>query len=271
MNTQVMRPGILVALRTSVSGGVHYVRTDLDEAEDGTVTRWETTRHIDDPAEHKRARDAARLAARGIWKLCVQTNFGLLCPMDREDELDLAIAAARVTVDLWNTEARYTWISVNAIKGRIADNDEEAVRALLEEAKELVQQMDEGLGKADVVAIRNAAARAKRLVGILGEDAAGDVSELVKAARDAAKTIVKRVGAEGATVEEVVRTVNRDAFDKARFAFLDVVKAQEDALPPIDVQRMAEIEAFRQANIESSRRRGSGEGDTDGDDSEEVN
>lgn len=253
--TQVMRPGILVALKTSMNGGVQYTRRDLEEAKDGTLARWETERLMDDPAEHKLAQVTMSAASNAISRLCVRTGFGLLCPTDREDELDKAIAAARLTVDEWNLTASHTWISVNAVKGRIADNDEEAVRALLAEATELVRRMDDGLGRADVRMIREAANKARALVDIMGDDAGDKVTEAVKAARKAAREIVRRVGVEGETAQQVVTKVNRDAFDKARFTFLDTAESELEALPAIDGQRMAEIEAYREES--KSRRRNS--------------
>jgi hypothetical protein len=244
-NTQVMRPGILVALKTSVDGGVRYYRRDLEHTEDGKSAKWETVREMEDPDEHRRAYEAARLAGGAIYRLCIRTNFGLLCPLEREEELDLAIAAARVAVDLWNSQAEHTWITVSAVKGRIADNDEDAVRAILSEATELVKRMDQGLAQADVKAIRDAASRAKRLAGILDSEASDAVTDAVAAARKQASEIVKRVGAEGMSAEQAVASVNREAFDKARFSFLDTAEAQLEALPTVDKQRLAEIEAYR--------------------------
>jgi hypothetical protein len=258
-----MRPGILVALKTSVSGGVHYTRVDLEEAADGTVAKWETTREMDDPTEHRKARDTSRLAARAISKLCIRTSFGLLCPLDREEELDLAIAAARVTVDLWNAEAEHSWIAVNAIKGRIADNDEEAIRALLAEATDLVQAMDENLSSGDVEAVRKAGRKALRLAQIM-DDASGDtVTAAVEAARKAAIEIAKRVGTKGEAVEKVIATVDREAFDKARFSFLDTADSVVDSLPAISKQRMREIETFR---VEAMKPKKKGDKDEEDDD-----
>jgi len=253
--TQIMRPGILVALRTRVSGGVHYARTDLpvdpSEADDavGSIARWETIRTMEDPEEYKRAREVGALASAAISRLCIRTSFGLLCPTSREEELDLAIAAARWNVDLWNTQTMHTTVTVNAIKGRIADNDEEAVRSLIAEATELVERMDQGLARADVQVIRDAASRARKLIGIMDNQAADSISAAVDAARQAAREIVRRVDTEGKRAEDIVGTVNREAFDGARFAFLDIAKTELDSLPAVDVQRMAEIEAYRQTNL----------------------
>jgi hypothetical protein len=249
--TQIMRPGILVALNTSVRGGVHYTRRDLEN--DGSVARWETTRQMEDPEEHKRAQEVRSLASSAIWRLCIHTTFGLLCPLEREEELDLAAAAARSAVDLWNAQASHTWVTVNVVKGRIADNDEEALRALLAEATDLVERMDQGLARADVSAIRAAASKARSLIEIMDEESGERISEAVEAARKAAREIVKRVGVEGQSAEEAVASINREAFDKARFAFLDIAESELDALPAVDVQRMAEIEAYRDEMLASRK------------------
>lgn len=257
MTTQLMRPGILVALKTTISGGVHYTRHDLENS--GSFSKWETTKEMDDPKEYKRAVEVRGLAQRAILRLCIRTGFGLLCPLDNEAELDLAVAAARSLVDAFNVEAKHTMVTVNVVKGRIADNDEEALRALLGEATDLVERMDQGLAQADVASIREAANKARALVGIMDDEAAAPVNATIDAARKVAREIVKRVGVEGESTEKVIASINREAFDKARFSFLTVAESELEELPLIDVQRMAEIDAYRDENLVVKRPRKNGE------------
>ncbi len=123
--TQIMVPGILVALKTSVNGGVEYARSGVEEDEEGRVKKWETTRLMEDPAERKGANEIASKASNLISRLCVRTSFGLLCRIDREAELDEAVVAMRALVTEWNRKAIHSFVTVSAIKGRIADNDED--------------------------------------------------------------------------------------------------------------------------------------------------
>lgn len=241
MNAQVLVPGILVALRRTISGGVHYDRRDL--ASDERTKTWETTRIIDDPEELDRAQRVRNAAAGLVRGVCVFTSFGLLCPADREAELDLRIDQARQMVRLFNEDAKYTRVGLYALKGRIAESDAEAVRAVVEEARGLLDEMNEGLDGADVEKVRSAANRARDLQAMFTGDAAGQVAQAVEAARKAAREIVRRTNKKGEDVATVLAEVDRRSFDAARFAFLEVQEQLEaDALPSIDLQRAAELE-----------------------------
>ena len=242
MATEVMVPGILVALKTSVNGGVQYQRKNIERDEEGKIVRWETTRFMEDPEERKKAGEIASKATRTVDKLCIRTTFGLLCRSDKEADLDNAIVEARAMAQEFNAISQHTFIRINAIKGRIADNDEEAIRAILQESKDLLEQMDRGLSEGDVRILRDAANRARRLTEMMGEEAAGTVNEALVAAREAARKVVRAAKKEGDSVLAVVDQIDRDQFDKARFAFLDFADSQIASLPSINLQRSAELE-----------------------------
>ncbi len=64
IQTSTLRPGLLVSLKSTVSGNVKYARETIEEEhviETGAATsEWNTRRTVSDPAEH----DAA-IKARG--------------------------------------------------------------------------------------------------------------------------------------------------------------------------------------------------------------
>src|SRR5574341_449607 len=115
MKATTIKPGFLVSLHTATRGGVRYQRVDLEEekvevpADETRVSsgdrelvivqekkRWEMTRVVEDAAEHEMA-GKVRSKARGIiCSVCVNTPFGLLCPDDREQALEIA---ARVLLE----------------------------------------------------------------------------------------------------------------------------------------------------------------------------
>jgi hypothetical protein len=240
--TQVMVPGILVALKSSVNGGVEYQRTATEEDADGRVKKWETTRFMEDPAERKAAGVVAGEASRLVARLCVRTTFGLLCRTDREAELDAAVREMREKVSAWNRKATHSFVNVSAIKGRIADNDEEAIRAILDEARDLLDQMDRGMSASDVEVIRSAAMRAKRLSEMMTDESSEQINAALDAARQAARAIVKRGDDLGDRVANVTIEIDREAFDEARFSFLDATSTVVGDLPSIDVGRAAALE-----------------------------
>lgn len=242
MQTHVMVPGILVALKRQVSGGVTYTRDLVESSEDEKIMRWEGTRYMDDPEERKKAVEVAGAASRLISRLCVRTSFGMLCPTERESELNQAVVEMRAMVSSWNDKARYSFIHVSAIKGRIADNDEEAIRAILQEARELLDRMDQGLSENDVKLIRDAANKAKKLSEMMVSDTSGQIDDALAAARRAARAIVKKAESTNKRVASAIVKAEREAFDAARFAFIEASDETIEALPSVDLQRTADLE-----------------------------
>lgn len=250
MRTTTLRPGLLVSLKTSVRGGVVYKRQDLDAeqakaeatTQDAAVSRWETTRIIEDPQEHELAAKVRAKCRSTITGVCVQSDFGLLCPPAREEALAAAITEARMLAMAFNQEAKRSEVQVYVITGRVAEDDTEAARAIGSEIRELLEQMEQGIKNAQPEAIREAASRAKNLGAMLSEDVGKRVKAAVEQAREAAKEITKRVEKAGEVAATVVESIKLDAIQTARFAFLDLdtpeaqVERIEHVAPAVDIE-----------------------------------
>jgi hypothetical protein len=249
MSKVILKPGILVALSTRVEGGVRYSRRDIDSGveDDGAErVRWETERTIEDPAEHDRAVKARSAARSSITKVCSSTSFGLLCAAARESELDNALREARAITDAHNAGAEHTRVSVYVLKGRIAETDEEATRAIASEIRGLLDEMEAGIRDVNAEKIRDAAKRAKELGAVLGEAQSAAVERAVETARKAAKEIVRRVTKGGEDAKLVLEEIATKPIESARFAFLDLderAAPEGEALPAVNVQRFADLEA----------------------------
>ena len=253
MTTYTLKPGVLVSLKTSIDGGIHYQRIDIEDSRDNVTTthKWETTRIIDDADEWDRACKARNEARRMIARECVPTSFGLLCPTDNEDKLVRSIGRAREITEAHNAKAERTRVDVYCIRGTIAQSDDEAARAIAADVSGLLDTMERGVAGSDVQSIRKAAMEAKRIGAMLDESKAAKVSEAVAAARTAATAIVKRVQKNG---EDCLAEIQRDAtqpINMARIAFLDIDDADKTdddstnknpAMPAIDVQRIGGVE-----------------------------
>ena len=239
MRISVLKPGLLVSLKTSVAGAVKYQRTELEaehvDQDGASVARWETTREIPDPAEFDRATKARSAARAVIAGTCCASSFGLLCPTEKEGELQAAMTAAQKLVNDFNITAKRSRIDVYVLIGRVADNDVEAARAIGAELRELVELMQAGIKAADPDAIRDAANRARALGGMLSEDAGRKVSEAITQARKVARELVKRVQGAGEQAAVVVSQCNVEAIERARFAFLDLEKSDAPAPESVPV------------------------------------
>jgi hypothetical protein len=241
----VLKPGILVSLKTALRGNIHYDRHDLtpdysDQNGAEACEKWETVKTIADVREHEAATTARNFASTTIRRQCQPTAFGLLCPVSNEDALDSAVREARATVDAFNDTARQTSVEVYVIKGRIAETDEEATRALVSEVKSLLDDMETGIRDLDPEKIRKAATEAKQVSAMMAPEQETAVGEAIDAARSAARAIVKRVEKGGEKAERVLMSISMRPIDEARFAFLDLggdLDTGTATLPSVDASR----------------------------------
>lgn len=227
--TSVIRPGILVSLKTELRGGAQYIAEELGHERDGAqdVAEWKTKRIISDVEEYDRAKKA-RTEARGkILPLCIPTAFGLICPTARAEELEQAIREAREVCEDFNESSSYTQVRVYVLRGTIASSDEEATKAVADEVANLLAQMEAGVRGGDVETVRKAALKAKQIGQVLDEAQGKKVAAAVEAARKAAREIVRRVEKDGEDVAKVIREQNMAAVEMARFSFLDIAEAGE--------------------------------------------
>jgi vacuolar-type H+-ATPase subunit H len=226
LRASVLRPGLLVSLKTSVRGGVNYHRVELEPermtADGKLYARWETSREIPDPDEFERAVQVRSKCRSLITSACYPSSFGLLCPDADEQKLRDAVAEARRIAQEHNDAAKRTRVDVYILIGRVARNDEEAARAIAGEVRELIEAMKAGIAAADPKAIRDAANKARDLGAMLTDDAAGKVQEAIDQARKAAREIVKRVEKAGEQAATVLAEIAVDKLDGGRFAFLDM-------------------------------------------------
>lgn len=230
MKTLLVRPGIMVALKTRVDAGVKY--SVSEKSKEGNTASWKTTRVTNDPDETTRATKARGLAIGAIRKVCSDTAFGLLCPLECEAELDAAILRAQAIADEHNASAVYTRVTIYALSGRIAETKEQAARAIGEEVRTLIEGMNSAIDALDPEKIRAAATKASKIASMLTPDVAKSVEDAIEGARKAARTLVKRVQKGGEEAAIVLKDIQRGALEKARLAFLDLDDAVEVAPLP---------------------------------------
>ena len=271
MDRYNVRPGLLVGLSTRIRGGVSYVRTDQGTEREGAAEcrQWETIQTTTDLDEHERAKQARNAGRTAVARVCIQTPFGLVCPVDREADLLRAIDGAGVAVREFNATAQYSRVELFAIVGRIAQNDSEAARAIIGDVQQAVADMRAGLERFDPAKIRDAADRARQIGRMLDDRQGEKVTAAVKAARKAAGEIAKRVSDGAETAAAFQLKADLEPLDALRFAFLDIDDTPTPApvpgpepepstgptgfeeLPPepepapapdVDVQRFAELE-----------------------------
>jgi hypothetical protein len=255
MQTNTLRPGLLVSLKTSIRGNVRYSYKDIEPErlmENGQqLAKWETERIVADPAEHEAAKRVRSKVCTLVRGACVRSSFGLLCPEKSADNLDSALVEARRLAEEFNTTAKVTQVRVFVLVGRIVPNDAEAVKAINSEASDLFTAMAQGISGLNAKAVRDAADRARDIGRMLSPGMQDRIGAAVAEARAAARKIVK--AGEQAAQEIDEQSIKR--ITDARTAFLDYDPAAEVAAP-VEEARAIDFETTLETNAPPKKARG---------------
>lgn len=228
-----LRPGYLVSVKTSVRGNVSYEKQDLDflRIDAGTKTTWSTERIVLDEAEQVKAAETIGKARSLIKSVCSVTDFGYLCPTSLVEDLDRAVAEARALVKEFNANSKVTRVRLKFYKGYVADNDKDAIAAINEEVRDMLDDMREGLAELDVTKVREAASKATQLGQMLAPEAEMRIGLAVKAVREKATEIAKAVKA-GSQASIAIDRATIQRIAEARTAFLDIEQEDREIVQP---------------------------------------
>jgi hypothetical protein len=228
--------GLLVNMATSVRGNVKYFKETVEYANVDADTghessEWNTRKIVFDPEEQERAaklRDRCRSLINGV---CSPTNHnGLLCPLERADELERRMEQVNEWVAEFNADAVYTRVAVHIFPAEIAQNDLRAAKGIFNEIGEHLEEMQAGLAELDTKKVRAVCSKVRNMGQMLSADASGELAVAIETARASCREIVK-------AGESVVMTIDRDAIeriDEARTAFLDFGGFDDIATPVMD-------------------------------------
>jgi hypothetical protein len=234
MLVKTLRPGLMVRLNTSVTGNARYrtttikaPRVDKDGARRST---WQTDKTIILAAEHDEAiRKRSRIRTIMLAQL-VESNFGYLCPKANREKLDAAIEEATQIAVEFNRRAQLTRINFYVLVGEVASDDLQAIRGINAEMRSLLTDMDEGLRKLDVAAVRKAANDAKQLAEMLSDSAKAKVQKAIDIARKTARRIAK--AGEVAAMEIDAQTLR--IIEEGRKLFIDLDEPEDMVAPSVE-------------------------------------
>lgn len=228
---RVVRPGLLVSLRTSIKGNTKYYKQELEAPHEGESgeerSRWETTKVVFDPDEQERAEKVRNKAISLIRGVCAKSDFGLLCPEDKAEQLQERIVLARGLAKEFNLDAELAYVRVDVMWGVVAQDDVKAVEAITGELRDLMREMQTGVAELDAKKVRAAAAKAVSVGQMLSEDTRKRLDVAIKVARREATRIVKAGETAGL---EIDRTVI-ERIEQSRTAFLDLAEPVAVAAP----------------------------------------
>jgi hypothetical protein len=248
-----MVPGILVHLSTNIRGNVRYSAQVIEPEhvlENGQTTKavTETTRLIADKQEHEAAIKVRSKARSLITSVCIATDYsGLLCREDREDDLRKAEAEAHDLVNAFNASATCTKIRLFINCGRLQADTERTARAINQEIRDLLEDMQNGLRDMSPDKIREAAGRATQVGKMLSETAQGKVQDAIEAARKVAREITTEVKKAGNTAALEIDRLTIFKLESARTAFLDLDTPTAEIATPTMAGRAVDFEPEAQA------------------------
>lgn len=235
-----LRPAILVSLATSVKGGSTSERLDLDAHLEGAskVEKWQTTKTVFDPEEHRRAGETRKSIRRLFEGVARWTPFGLVVELEREAELREAVAQAEALAAEFNAGATHSRVKFSWLPARIdqGGNAADAVIAIRQEIGGLMEDLERASRAGEVESIRDISNRATSLGKLLAEGSpgTGQLGVAVEEARRVARAVVRRVEKAGERLEDVLTESNLAPVSAARFLFLgdeDVTEPETNVAP----------------------------------------
>jgi hypothetical protein len=201
----------------------------LQENEDGSAAEAELQRrNWINRAEHQEAEKVRGRCRRIIEAVCIPTDFGLLCPEDRKEELEAAEARAQAVAAEFNATSTVTQVIIKCRPGQIAVSNQKAARVLNAEMAGYMAEMQEGIRSRDAAKTREAANKAKKVARMFEAPKQEQVDSAAAKARAEANKIAK----DGTKAAEAIDEQVLEELERQKVAFLDLSAAAGDIETP---------------------------------------
>ena len=232
LRISTIRPGVLVTLKTALTGNVRYFTTDIEREhllDNGQTSEaeWNTRRITLDKEEHERAVKVRSKCRSLVTGVCTAGNF-LMCRQDRRDQLELAIKEAEGLAREFNASATVTRLGFYAGLTEVAPDDARWIAIVNSEVRDLLNAMEKGVKNLDPKAIRAAANEAQSVGKVLSLEAQERLQSSINAVRKQARKMVQ--AGETAAIE-----IDQSLFatlEQSRTAFLELDAPLADATAP---------------------------------------
>jgi hypothetical protein len=231
LRISTIRPGVLVSLKTTLTGNVRYFTTDIEREhllDNGQTSEaeWNTRRITLDKEEHELAVKTRSKCRSLVTGVCTAGNF-LMCRQDRRDELEKAIAEAEALARSFNTTATVTRLGFYVGLTEVAPDDARWIAMVNSEVRDLLDAMAQGVKNLDADAIRKAANTAQSVGKTLTPEAQEKLQSSIDAVRKQARAFVKA----GETAASTIDAAVMQTLTESRTAFLELEPVAEVAAP----------------------------------------
>ncbi len=188
-----IEPCILVRDRISVDKGVSYVRRELtnerndDGSEDAT---WQTDRHYENREEASLATRVYNNSRNRIRTVCLNTDIGFVCPMNKVKELERAVTEAQQMVDEFNETAECCRIRFLVVCTDIEPTNVNGVQVLKETLEKSTKDIVDALSSFNLKKASETLRATKTLTSVLADP---DSKRELAQYRDEVKILCKEV------------------------------------------------------------------------------
>lgn len=263
-----IRPGILVAEKVTISGGIHYDK-ELEESyfeDERQIRKWRTTAIVDDVSERQKAQMVRSQIYSLTRKVCASTPIGLICSEERSGELAEALREARRKRNEFNSEAKTCYMRTHHALFEVNPDNKQAVEAIVDHVADIANRVDEAItsseeeviqkaprsalngldwkvvlqlpeeekdvlvARARASFIRKAIADAKGIETLLPEEASKELKSVVRKSKAIATKICKKMERKRASLQTVLNEVDLSGIRKTRTAFIAAaIRARREA------------------------------------------
>ena len=238
-----MKPALMVSSSIARVGGMRQSKENEHVELDGAheVKRWTAIRDVTDRNDLKAADAVASECRRMLRQVCVGTAFGLVCPMDRKQELTEIIGQIRARLTEANKTLNTCHLTSMFVTGTIVSDDKEAAEALTAQLGGFLGGLSAALEACDVKKIRQTLASMKGIETLLPPIQSAAINKAMAAARKAAAFIRHEVEKKDRSITAVRMELDLSELDVARAMFVEVGDIKAPVLDREDLESAQQL------------------------------
>lgn len=158
-----LQPGFLVIENVHRFGGISYKRNDIDHILQGsTITKkYQGEVIIANAVEFEEAKQVIGSCYSSMRKVCINSSLGLICPIDKKEDLLKTIEEIRNRVDTFNAKSQTYKVSADYIYCNL-NNNTSAFASVIQDVTNSITQIQNVINSSDEFVLQNAPASIRK-------------------------------------------------------------------------------------------------------------
>jgi hypothetical protein len=156
-----IKPGILVAGKIYLKGGIRYKREySPSQLDNNTLVReWNTVAIVEDIKEREEADRVRSSIYSKLRRVCVHTHIGMICPLEKKEELEKTLEEANFARTEFNNKANTCSLEVYYALFELKSDNAEVLSAIASQVQEGLEKVNSAIKMEDLRAINLAPKR----------------------------------------------------------------------------------------------------------------